>query len=372
VREYAGRHRAAIEVIDSPSSPGGITPVRIEEHAQLPWTARLYARVPLPTFGVGLLIGGVLLSVLIVSEWALGRFSLMAYDAGPINPLREFRIALVICLMTAFGPSAYVMLIHRTRRTWTELRPLLRLSDAEIEDELRRIGHRPAWGMALLLAVALIANLVITYATTPDNPLVPGVFLPEVLWHRVFSPIVILYSAFVTALIVASSWRLSKAARGISDLDLLDSEVLAPFKSQALSHSMVIFGMAACASPLGLETHLLPLVISIWIFASMVAVVGLLLPLIGIRDVIRAERSRELSWCDAELRMARDTLKRAEPGSEPARFAELSAYRQRIDDVSEWPLDAPSFVRFSLYLLLPLGSWIGGALVERLVDAAAT
>jgi hypothetical protein len=33
-----------------------------------------------------------------------------------------------------------------------------------------------------------------------------------------------------------------------------------------------------------------------------------------------------------------------------------------------WPFDAPIRLRFTLFLLLPLGSWLGGALVERAVD----
>jgi hypothetical protein len=37
--------------------------------------------------------------------------------------------------------------------------------------------------------------------------------------------------------------------------------------------------------------------------------------------------------------------------------------------VSAWPADSATFVRFSLYLLIPLGSWAGGAIVERFVDS---
>ena len=35
----------------------------------------------------------------------------------------------------------------------------------------------------------------------------------------------------------------------------------------------------------------------------------------------------------------------------------------------EWPFDASTLARFGLYLLIPLGSWAGGALVERLINA---
>jgi hypothetical protein len=38
--------------------------------------------------------------------------------------------------------------------------------------------------------------------------------------------------------------------------------------------------------------------------------------------------------------------------------------------VREWPFDAPTLTRFFLYVAIPLGSWVGGALVERLLGAA--
>jgi hypothetical protein len=35
-----------------------------------------------------------------------------------------------------------------------------------------------------------------------------------------------------------------------------------------------------------------------------------------------------------------------------------------------WPLGGPTVVRFVLVALLGIGSWFGGALVERLLDSA--
>ena len=53
-----------------------------------------------------------------------------------------------------------------------------------------------------------------------------------------------------------------------------------------------------------------------------------------------------------------------------ARLPGLLAYAKTIESVREWPFDAPTLTRFFLYAAIPLGSWIGGALVERLLDAA--
>ena len=46
----------------------------------------------------------------------------------------------------------------------------------------------------------------------------------------------------------------------------------------------------------------------------------------------------------------------------------LLAWEARIESVREWPFDTPALVRFALFLLIPLGSWLGGAMVERVVD----
>ena len=52
------------------------------------------------------------------------------------------------------------------------------------------------------------------------------------------------------------------------------------------------------------------------------------------------------------------------------RLPGLLAWEGRVEAVSEWPIDAATLRRPGIFVLLPLGSWIGGALVERLVDAA--
>lgn len=52
------------------------------------------------------------------------------------------------------------------------------------------------------------------------------------------------------------------------------------------------------------------------------------------------------------------------------RVDELLAWRGWIESLREWPIDASGLVRLMLYLGIPLASWVGGALVERLVDSA--
>jgi len=70
----------------------------------------------------------------------------------------------------------------------------------------------------------------------------------------------------------------------------------------------------------------------------------------------------------ARVGPVRDAVLRGEHGAE-GRLADLLAYYDHLVDVREWPFDNRTLSRFVLYLLIPLGSWLGGALVERLVSS---
>ena len=52
------------------------------------------------------------------------------------------------------------------------------------------------------------------------------------------------------------------------------------------------------------------------------------------------------------------------------RLATLLTLKEHIDAAREWPFDVPTLARFALYVAIGLGSWLGGAVVERILDAA--
>ena len=68
------------------------------------------------------------------------------------------------------------------------------------------------------------------------------------------------------------------------------------------------------------------------------------------------------------MRKARDATLARDP-AERGRLADLLAWRSHIESISESPIDTSSFLRFSLYLLIPLGSWSASAIVERIINS---
>ncbi len=75
-----------------------------------------------------------------------------------------------------------------------------------------------------------------------------------------------------------------------------------------------------------------------------------------VRAAIRGDRS---ALADSGIATQAETLS----------LADLLAYRDTITSVREWPVRSPTFLRVFLLLMIPVGSWIGGALVERMLSS---
>ncbi len=105
------------------------------------------------------------------------------------------------------------------------------------------------------------------------------------------------------------------------------------------------------------------------------ALATLLLPLRGVRRRVRRAKAEELARVDEAIRGQRRALltpgdpNHVTDGPPAASLADLLAYRELVTSVREWPLDATTIARFGLYVAIGLGSWVGAAMVERLVDA---
>ena len=155
-------------------------------------------------------------------------------------------------------------------------------------------------------------------------------------------------------------------------VDLFNRSPLAPFKRVGLRLSLVILGfigLRAAFYTLSTRGLVLPDLIPMTMFA-LFATAALLLPSLGVRTSIRAAKRRELERVQDEIdrrRNGRETPIDAGEGV-PRAMLNLLDYREKVEAVREWPFDATSLLRFLAYLLIPVGGWIGGALMERWID----
>jgi len=140
-----------------------------------------------------------------------------------------------------------------------------------------------------------------------------------------------------------------------------------PLIRQGLTNALLVIGMVSVLSLLAVESRYGPVLVGFWIMFIGLAWIGMMLPLRGIRKKIRVAKDQELDWCRQKLKVSRDVLKSGTGGQQS--IAEIIAYETMIENIRNWPFDNPTLVRFTLYLLIPLVSWLGGALVERGLDS---
>jgi capsular polysaccharide biosynthesis protein len=91
----------------------------------------------------------------------------------------------------------------------------------------------------------------------------------------------------------------------------------------------------------------------------------------GVRESIWREKATQLDALRERIRGQRSAVlgEAAAPAGEGAQLANLIAYHDLIERAPEWPFDAPMIARLALFAGLGLGSWLGGALVERLLES---
>jgi hypothetical protein len=334
-------------------------------------TLRVYAAIPLAPAWVGAALALMLITVFLGSELALGRYELLRAADDPMAALRDLRLAIIHCLLIAYVPTAYVYVIRRARRTVFDLRPTLDCSESDLREVSEAVGSYRWWGLMLVGLMMIAFWIHMTNETTPPqfSPWAWGRLAPEVRWQRVLGPILVWWVGCFFYAVIAESYRLSRLADRLASIDLLDVRPLMPFTRQALSNALLILVGASISSLFLLEGGFMGLITSVWTASVVTASASFVQPVRGVRRRIRAEKQAELEWCRGELRRARVALKEGASDPDRARMDEIAAYKQLVEGVREWPFDTSTLARFALYLVIPLASWSGGALVERMIDA---
>jgi hypothetical protein len=151
------------------------------------------------------------------------------------------------------------------------------------------------------------------------------------------------------------------------DVDLIDLRPVYARGRIGLRLALVWIVGSTISSLFIFDPHLVTPILPFMLAGLGVAVAAFFLPSRRLHRAIREEKHRELARVRAELRRLRDGAA-AGHDAEPGQLADLLAQLRYLDELREWPFDNPTMARFFLYLLIPVGSWLGGALVERVVS----
>lgn len=295
--------------------------------------------------------------------------SVFAFGATLSGP--EARTNLVFVVIAAFTLWASLREPGRTLRDLDDLRPVLRMDDpgfaALRAHAFTRTHSRRATALGAGVGVA-IYGAARWMAIELRGQAAWGTV--HAVWSILLLMLVFAVMGQRAGASVSLSRLLSRIGREQTRIDLLDLAPLRPFARLGVRQAVYWFIGSAIASLLIVEGDTEPAVTSGVIAVTLgLGLLSLLRPNLGIHERLRAEKQAELTRVRREIGRRAEALLAGGPTAADPGLASLIAYEARIGQVREWPFDAPTLGRFALFFLIPVGSWIGGALVERIVDA---
>ena len=221
----------------------------------------------------------------------------------------------------------------------------------------------------VLIGLAVAVGTPYLAPPVPQDLWNPATWDAEVAWHRTLGPLLAMGSAALAYAIVSVSRRMSRLAADLKSIDLFDLDPLHPFTRQGLENALLLMGFVAIAGLMVLtETGFGFLGLLIGTVTFLGAGLTLALPMRGVHRRITQAKAAELNWVEGKLREQRTVLKSGQDRTS-GDLSDLASYRDLVRAVPDWPISASGYVRFALYLLIPVVSWAAAALVERFVDA---
>jgi hypothetical protein len=327
--------------------------------SSLPWTQALIEALPVaPAWG------GMAL--------AAGQFSFgLLYLSLAGDPLRVMPAA-VFALLVGAAPAASVYARRATVACLRDLKPVLDIPDSRFSEVVREVTRwDPVWARISGVSAAVITTVIVLNE--------PGVIVPYPLGHPVLPWIVWINLAAVwlgtrtIAQEITVSRRISRLGRDHAVIDLLEQGPLTPFARRGAQGALVPILLISIFSLLFFSGSAGEAVPFTQVLVVAVAVFSLILPVHGVHLRLRSEKRRRLAEIAAAIREAEVPVLEARPGEErdaAAHLHVLLTLRAQVQSAGEWPWDVSTLVRFALYVAIGLGSWLGGALVERVVDLA--
>ncbi len=329
---------------------------------------RFFESVSIAPWVVGAAVAGCLIALELATGIWTGRIAEIIASDDPFG-IRDARLAVVTPLLIGYLLAARRYATLGARTHLKQLRLLLRdpagagpaLDQASAPLDVRR-ARRAAWIGLLILPLILLS-----VDRDPGLYLRSGYWIPERAFNWAFGLMALWNIGWLTSYQLQYARRFSALARAIPRLELFDRRPLAPFARQGLRSALLTLLAIAILSLNAADRGFAWSLGVIGPIALGLAAAALLLPARGVRDRVRRAKHEELERVRRAIQGDIDALADSAIAKRAGTLglADLLAYRQYVESIREWPFDAPMLGRFALFALLPLGSWLGGALVER-------
>lgn len=294
-------------------------------------------------------------SLYAVLVYAALRLALFAVGADVSEPLYT-RSLVIMPFLAAYMAMLCPVVADSTARLAEELAPVLRTDDRTGENKtsgLYSLSNTSLflWTLGFQIVPALL-QLAFTDQTSPGEWVI--------FWGRQLLFLHYTFYIFLYAQLRGISQFINREV----EVSLHHMDELRPIGRIGLKLASVVAFALALVLIVQAAFSTAPGVVAVTAVMSAPAYILVLLavwmPANPVRQKIRAAK-------EAELSRIRQTMKRGETlevlGGTISGL-QLLEYRDRLDDISTWPMDYKSGRRLVAYLLLPVISWIAAGLVS--------
>ena len=326
-----------------------------------PLSHRLIEMIPIPPYISGLLVSSACFIGYFLIQLSNG---VVAKTLSGEIPSIALRASLILMVLLGYLPFAHWYLRQWTRQHLGDLTQSFNLEDQRRvprESLLIPIGIFGWWAFVGLFLVI----------PEPDYQ----IFQP---WNWALD-----YALLVLAISLSGWWmgrfsfeliwsalQLNNMAMRLPILNLLDAESNRSFTQHGVQSALLVVIMMSITAPIAVQPEggVVGAAVNS-VLMLFLALTALILPVRGIHQRIQTQKREELATIRQHIQRERDKLLAASGGVDD-RLVALLAMETRIERVEEWPFGAGSLYRVGFYLLLGLGSWVGAALVERMLESA--
>lgn len=323
-----------------------------------------------PAWAWALVACATLIGMYLAVEYASGRIPALLAGVPPVEAgcpwlIGDYRLSIVGIILLCYVACARTYLDHWTNENADELSR--RIVATSVPSPYLVRGH--GWVLAGAGGVVLSVLVGLELSERPIEMSSEYWIFPHTfnwLWCIPFGWV---GGRFLFA-VVASGHTMRRLASRIEVVNLFDAELARPFLRQALRTALLVLVFVGLVSVHFVDTGsgwiAIAVVVGLMVVASTVA----LMPMLGFHRLVGGEKQRALQQVRKAMSRHGDRLygHAASPEVPNEPLADLVAMEKRLADVAEWPVTLSGASWLVVYMFIGLGSWLGAAMVERLLD----
>lgn len=310
--------------------------------------------------------------------WSLLEHVAAELDAPSPQPTRDGVFVVLLSVQIGYFLAVVPLLRRAGQQCVEQLRPLLQDPDPGLRELTDRFSKtRP---LVLPLAAVLGGILVVALQEVQFGRFSAWFVQPDAALGELFTVLLAwtTWSVGLSAVgvVIGDAAAMRRLGRNYVVIDLLRVEQLVAFSRYGLHLAGAVVGLmvlwSVCfvlvTSLLGITMTERTVYVGLLMFVTYIglSIIVFIFPQLGVRERVRAEKVRVSEQLTSLLPASGEAVELAH--SDPQRLAALLSARADIQAVSEWPTGRLTHMRLAIYLLVPLLSWSGAALVEELIS----